>query len=253
MAIPLGKVLTEDVLYELAKTLLAQVTVDGRAWPCANLSLSVGGFEDGVTNNKGIGSFLLRGDEAKAMQTSALSREDSTEDARTETPPPSKKRKVEGGISGFFASYRAPNATSDNINSDDSGALHDSPHEDHADQAHEDEDPMAAPPSAQPVRDSVTPEAAPSGAENEHEQLDEDTYVCARCAEHVSRIAKEEHDDFHFAQDLQNQQSSPLRPPPKPIPPAKPSAIQRPRGRGRPPLSAGTAEAEKGQKRLAFG
>ena len=96
----MGKTITEDVLYELAKNLLAQVVVDGRAWPCANISLSVGGFEDGVTGNKGIGSFLVRGEEAKALNSgAALFREDSGEQRRTETPPPGKRRKVEGGIS----------------------------------------------------------------------------------------------------------------------------------------------------------
>ncbi|KAI7188856.1 DNA/RNA polymerase [Hortaea werneckii] len=68
--IPLGRKITEDGLLELAKGLLAQVVVDGRAWPCANLSLSVGGFEEGVSGNKGIGGFLVHGEEAKALRES---------------------------------------------------------------------------------------------------------------------------------------------------------------------------------------
>jgi DNA polymerase eta len=58
--IPLGKKIDEAGLFELAKTLLGQVILEGRVWPCANISLSVGGFEDGIVGNMGIGSFLLK-------------------------------------------------------------------------------------------------------------------------------------------------------------------------------------------------
>lgn len=94
--IPQGKPLSEAMLFDLAKNLLAQVVVDGRAWPCINLSLSVGGFEDGITNNKGIGGFLVRGEEAKAMLSSGRLGMGSSE-------PPTKKRKREkGNIQSFF-------------------------------------------------------------------------------------------------------------------------------------------------------
>ncbi|OAL01126.1 DNA/RNA polymerase [Phaeosphaeriaceae sp. SRC1lsM3a] len=92
--IPQGKPLSEAILFDLAKNLLAQVIVDGRAWPCANLSLSVGGFEDGITNNKGIGGFLVRGEEAKAMM--------STGRSTSTGEPPAKRRKTKGNIANFF-------------------------------------------------------------------------------------------------------------------------------------------------------
>lgn len=92
--IPQGKPLSESVLFDLAKNLLAQVVVDGRAWPCANLSLSVGGFEDGITNNRGIGGFLVRGEEAKAMM--------STGRSTSTGEPPTKRRKTKGNIANFF-------------------------------------------------------------------------------------------------------------------------------------------------------
>lgn len=66
--IPSGKTIDEQLLFTLAKNLLSQVIIDGRAWPCSCLRLSVGGFEDGPTGNQGIGGFLLRGEEAKAMR-----------------------------------------------------------------------------------------------------------------------------------------------------------------------------------------
>jgi DNA polymerase eta len=93
--IPQGKPLSEAILFDLAKNLLAQVVVDGRAWPCSNLSLSVGGFEDGITNNKGIGSFLVRGEEAKAMLSSGRS-------TSTGGEPPAKRRRTKGNIAKFF-------------------------------------------------------------------------------------------------------------------------------------------------------
>jgi DNA polymerase eta len=95
--IPLGRAITEEGLFDLAKNLLAQVVVDGRAWPCANLSLSVGGFEEGVQGNQGIGSFLVRGEDAKALQN-AQPRAEAT------PPPPAKRRRVDngGGITRFF-------------------------------------------------------------------------------------------------------------------------------------------------------
>jgi DNA polymerase eta len=93
--IPQGKPLSETILFDLAKNLLAQVVVDGRAWPCSNLSLSVGGFEDGITNNKGIGGFLVRGEEARAMMSSGRAITGGGE-------PPAKRRRTKGNIANFF-------------------------------------------------------------------------------------------------------------------------------------------------------
>jgi DNA polymerase eta len=74
--IPQGKIIDEASLFDLAKTLLSQIVQEGRVWPCANLSLSVGGFEDGITGNMGIGSYLVKGDEAKLMKTTMHDSED---------------------------------------------------------------------------------------------------------------------------------------------------------------------------------
>ena len=86
-SIPTMKPIDQPLLLELAKTLLRQA-ID--LWPCANLSLSVGGFEEGV-KNKAIDGFLVRGEEARQIS----SREDSTQ----------KKRRLEddnNGIQRFF-------------------------------------------------------------------------------------------------------------------------------------------------------
>ncbi len=222
--IPMGKTITEDVLYELAKNLLAQVIVDGRAWPCANLSLSVGGFEDGVVGNKGIGGFLLRGDEAKALHSGSVSRRDSAEERKAETPPPGKRRKVDGGIGRFLGQQDSVGSEVD----DDHGASTpdmEGDMDEGADEHDGSHHPVEPPPSAQP-----------DAGQGMH-QSSIDTYFCTRCSKSIPLSQQAEHEDFHFAQDLQNQTSSPTRPPPKPIPPAKS------KGRG----------IEKGQRKLAFG
>lgn len=250
--IPMGKQITEDALFELAKNLLAQVVVDGRAWPCANLSLSVGGFEDGVTGNKGIGGFLVRGDEAKAMNNSSA-REGS--EHRTETSPPSKKHRVDtGGIQRFFG---ARQESSDNIDRDHEDEAEEMEHADtdlpHEEAENDEINTSAPPPSAQ---------KPPSSPTKPLYQSNIDAFFCARCNTSIPTGEQAEHEDFHFAQDLQNQQSSPAAPSTAarpvqaastPRPPPKPT-IQKGRGRGRPPLSAGAGRGgEKGQRRLAFG
>lgn len=265
--IPLGKTITEDILYDLAKNLLAQVIVDGRAWPCANLSLSVGGFEDGPTGNKGIGGFLVKGDQAKLMNSMSYSR-----DVAGESKPARKKRKIKvGGIPKFFAQRtESSNFSDEGDNAEtplvDDLPAHDTPeggyNEDWSYQEPEAQRSPAAPnpedsvlpPSAQrPVSSSSPPPDAPTSRDTE--QLQEpvtDVYTCPRCSKPIPETERTEHDDFHFAQDLQNEHTSPPRPPPKPVPPARvPASRSKPKGRGRPPGNAGGGE--KGQRKLAFG
>ncbi|CAI7566210.1 unnamed protein product [Penicillium palitans] len=92
--IPGSGAIDENLLYDLANTLLRQVVAEGQAWPCSNLSLSVSSFEDGVSNNKAIEGFLIRGDQAKALSHSSRPRDadnSSSEQASTE-----KRRKLDG-------------------------------------------------------------------------------------------------------------------------------------------------------------
>lgn len=290
--ISLGKQITEDGLFESAKNLLAQVVVDGRAWPCANLSLSVGGFEDGVTNNKGIGGFLVRGEEAKALNASGSGRQESHE-RRLETAPPSKKRRLGessgSGITRFFGAHVRQESTGSELerDADDEPLAENDDHDDgeamrfqardDAEKYHDktEGDPLAPPTSAQLALPPASPLLlshnllhSPSGGshlahENEHahnstsntglRQSGIDTYHCERCTQQIAVEDKAEHEDFHFAQDLQEeQQSYPVRPPPKPVPPVnKPAAsASKGRGRGRPSATLGP---ERGQKKLAFG
>ncbi|CAI7625488.1 unnamed protein product [Penicillium glandicola] len=92
--IPGSNAINENLLYDLANTLLRQVVADGQAWPCSNLSLSVSSFEDGVSNNKAIEGFLIRGDQAKALSHSSRPRD--ADNSPSEQAPAEKRRKLDG-------------------------------------------------------------------------------------------------------------------------------------------------------------
>ncbi|KAF2727444.1 DNA/RNA polymerase [Polyplosphaeria fusca] len=287
--IPQGRPLSEQMLFDLAKNLLAQVVVDGRAWPCSNLSLSVGGFEDGVTNNKGIGGFLVRGDEARAMLASERTGPDSG-------PPPAKRRK-KGNIANFFgpregqkkefdaarAVLMAKNQQStsredenadvdmDHIEDDPSDSyehLHNDPAEDrrHTTPSPVHQDDLyttGTPPSAQlDNRSDHHPPLHELGVDSLHDkkpvrQQTLETFFCARCTMHLPAAEKAEHEDFHFAMDLSKDMreedrngNSNAKTNQKAPARQKPS-----RGRGRPPggSTGGRGGSEKGQVKLAFG
>lgn len=284
--IPQGKPLSEAVLFDLAKNLLAQVVVDGRAWPCANLSLSVGGFEDGVTNNKGIGGFLVRGDEAKAMMSTSRSVMSGGE-------PAAKRRRTKGNIKNFFGppsekkrDFDAARAvlmahqesTRSSVDLEEEEAMEESSDEQY--EALQDEDDARpttpspegqrfiddhyrsnTPPSAQPqpisdIPPSYQPEN-PTSYQNPpvlHQQT-LDTFFCDKCNIHLPSSDKAEHDDYHFAMDLSKEMRYEERSAPTTAPSGRKTPInQKPaRGRGRPPGSGSGRGTEKGQAKLAFG
>jgi DNA polymerase eta len=291
--IPQGKTLSEAILFDLAKNLLAQVVVDGKAWPCANLSLSVGGFEDGPKNNAGIGGFLVRGDQAKAMMSSDRGGE-----------PPAKRRRTKGNIANFFGprddkkkDFDAARAVLMKAHSESTRDDTEDDVEDHNEvddlndmrsdditrpttptfkRHHTKQDSHIAltPPSAQPRPPSdsppppqqqhpdefptITPEARSKTAAPAQKTLD--TYFCPKCNLHMPKTEEAEHIDYHFALDLSKEMRQDERNPTSK--PKERSASKPNRGRGRPPGSgvgrgAGrggeVASGERGQKKLFFG
>ncbi|KAL0937906.1 sister chromatid cohesion protein eso1 [Colletotrichum truncatum] len=230
--IPQGRALDEQTLFDLAKNLLNQIIAEGSVWPCANLSLSVGGFEDGVTGNRGIGAFLLKGDEAQALKQGGR---EASHPLPVEDKP-AKRRRMEGGsIHRFFTrdvsidNEVSPfNATADN------------------DAKLQDEvttgDPTAA---------TLTIEGLWDQGQNSNHQRRTTPFVCSRCntgfetpEEHQS------HEDWHFAKDLQEEErgntvfanrTSAVRSG------AKTSGASAKRGGGR------GGKLEQGQSRLKFG
>ena len=279
--IPQGKVVSEEILFDLAKNLMAQVVVDGRAWPCANLSLSVGGFEDGVTGNRGIGSFLVRGEEAKNMLHSTRDSPEQTV-GRDITPPPGKRRRLDGGIGRFFATHEDSRdeleieGTVDHYKNDANGKSDEESKdeldtkgidgidgecennatrqicEDRSNEKDETEHLYfddSTPPSAQPQRENLHSDPGKCS------KTSITAYFCPRCNVSLPASEEGEHADWHFAADLQAEErnsgsvgntvhsSGSSR---------KTQQLPIKRSRGRPPASAAKA-AEKGQRKLAFG
>jgi len=287
--IPQGKPLSEAILFDIAKNLLAQVVVDGRAWPCANLSLSVGGFEDGITNNKGIGGFLVRGEEAKAMM--------STGRSISTGEPPAKRRKTKGNIAQFFGpkddkkkDFDAARAIllkahSESTREETEDDIDEPEDEDTFEEARDEEferpstPPLErqssnvdmyrsdTPPSAQPPPRLHSPPSYQSShdivsqSKPQPPQKTLDTYFCAQCNIHLPTDERAEHIDYHFALDLSKEIRQEERNPPAPPPVAQsgrktPASAKPTRGRGRPPGSSGAGRSnggEKGQAKLAFG
>lgn len=306
--IPSGKPIDEAMLFDLAKSLLGQVVVDGRAWPCANLQLSVGGFEDGITGNRGIGGFLVRGDEAKALKLT--SRGSDVDGGR-------KRRKLEdGGIRRFFTKEGSKEEQDDSSDSD-AGVFRlgstDKARVAIGDQAYHQSD-VAPVQSGRPCvpaaqeqergwfsktlqgiseyedEGSLEKSAAPLTADTEvqgggaaHEpagtmdaasdeynleqrQRPATAYVCDRCSKSMPLSRKDEHDDWHLAKDLHEQERCQL----SDVSPAADSVSKnkgevprswsgganrsvRKAGVSGPVGSTGLKTTEKGQSRLTFG
>ncbi|RDW72457.1 DNA-directed DNA polymerase eta [Aspergillus mulundensis] len=176
LPIPGSATIDEDLLFDLGKTLLRQIAADGAAWPCSNISLSVGGFEEGVSRNRAIDSysFLLRGDQAKNAASLASTRIHAMDEVPMEQQSIEKRRKTEdSGLKRFFnkpngsgmEKYVAVDTSDVNIN------------------------------DAQ-MTDNISPTAQVAAASP-------NTFKCPRCGKGIPIHEQQEHQDFHFAKDLE--------------------------------------------------
>ena len=250
--IPAGKKIDEMGLFDLAKTLLSQIITEGRVWPCANLSLSVGGFEDGATGNRGIGSFLITGEEAKAMNASV--RQIEHQSSYEEEAHSTKRRRVDdGGIQKFFGRREM---------SRDEQDVEASVEEFHASRS----DSVPLPTNnVGPAENASSPhienDSADMGMSNlaaPRRQSSLDTFFCQKCQTHLSFDDQTEHEDWHFAKELQASDRADQRPLPASTasavvvtdPSKKTRAVKPQRGPRKP---GGGGAAEKGQSKLAFG
>ena len=217
--IPASKTIDEDLLFELANNLLRQVAADGQAWPCAHLSLSVNNFEDGVNRNRAIEGFLVRGDQAKSFSHSAKCPDAG--DLPSEHPSSNKRRRIDdGGIKGFFTQ---------------------SPQKDDYTQTEADCAKL------KPGQDLI------ESTKGWDDGLAIDTlphFICSRCSRSLPEDARAEHEDWHFAKDLEIQDRQKVRN----------AQQQQPRGAGNARGSnargrggrGGKSKPEKGQMRLTF-
>lgn len=193
--IPQGRTLDESTLFELAKSLLSQIVLEGKVWPCANLSLSVGGFEDGITGNMGIGSFLVKGEEAQALKASSGGTSGPRSDPELQ---PSKRRRVDdGGIQRFFARKQTSQGSEHGLGSDDASLM------DEGDIV------FGKPPDDGAASDK---DATVASDERPHPELHDarsttTAYMCPRCSTAYDDTEQEQnHKDWHLAKDLQEEE-----------------------------------------------
>lgn len=233
--IPQGKALDEAVLFDLAHDLLTQIIGEGRVWPCANLSLSVGGFEDGVKGNMGIDAFIVRGDEADSLRST------TPESRPGSTGLPAKRRRVEnGGIQRFFAKKASYDDTVTNEQHDSVIAggeadliLHRSTISD-----------------AEPFPNHGEQDETISADMDHSQQLPITSFSCPRCkANFGDAEALQNHEDWHFAKDLQDGE----RVTPAFAERAVASRSSVPKGPGASSKRGRGGKLEQGQSRLKFG
>ncbi|KAI0400079.1 sister chromatid cohesion protein Eso1 [Xylaria palmicola] len=220
--IPQGKAIEEVILFDIAKHMMTQIANDGRVWPCTNLSLSVGGFEDGITGNMGIDTFLLKGNEARVPRVTSRN---SPLDLSSHEPQDKKRRLESPGIQRFFPRKEA--STGEDVESRTGAIVLDHTHED--------------------VEGRVS--------DSRSREVSVTEYMCSRCnAGFESAEALQSHSDWHMAKDLQDEERG------KPtfasrslvVPRSQKNATlapgKRPSGGG-----GGGKKLEQGQSRLKFG
>ena len=262
--IPSGRPINETLLFDIAKNLLGQIVIDGRCWPCSNLQLSVGGFEDGPTNNRGIGGFLVRGDEAKALMPPA--RDLISSKAYDEGDGGPKRQKLDNGA---IQKFLIQSETSP----EDSGIIECTKQPSGSEKHHSDgHDDYNGNPSDEVAvaTDIVQTDLAELQRAEQHtsrpqnraggcEQASNKPFICTRCGKSLPLQEKEEHEDWHFAKILQARETSTpasreAEGPGAPKEPqdSRPTNAFKKASTGRPSAS-NTKKVERGQKRLAFG
>ncbi|KAL8735083.1 MAG: hypothetical protein Q9181_002941 [Wetmoreana brouardii] len=263
--IPSGRPIDENVLFAIAKNLLGQIIVDGRAWPCANLQLSVGGFEEGPTGNRGIGGFLVRGDEAKAMKHSLQDGDDHVlnhGDSRPEKRPKSEHGTIQRFLSRQGTSHEE---TDEEFPSTHSNSDHDkvppSPPEVSSDaQRPGSRKEHTAPLVGGDTRDEVS--AWPLEGRNPFQQNPPNearispikTFFCNGCGKAIAATDKGEHEDWHFAKSIAATERGNVSREATTASEAKPKNSVAAKRLGANKATAGQTakKTEKGQSRLAF-
>ncbi|KAL9044891.1 MAG: hypothetical protein Q9214_002005 [Letrouitia sp. 1 TL-2023] len=242
--IPSGKGINENMLFSIAKSLLGQIIVDGRAWPCSNLQLSVGGFEEGLTGNRGIGSFLVRSDEIKALKHSNQDTDDyplGDEASRTE-----KRPRVENVAMKKFISMDGRGASEDvTANSTSTNNSSDSPpfRDEHLDVLGD----MSGYASEADHLGSKTPDG-----EVRLKIPTDERYHCKACNSTLNWAGKEEHEDWHFAKSVQAQEKYSSAQPQQSAGHSKPISSLSHRKTGNHKAKRVSQKRDKGQSRLAF-
>lgn len=201
VAIPAAGTLTKEILLELAQKLLMMGIVEGKIWPCANLSLSVSGFEEGVTGNMGIGAFLVKGNAENDKLKDAGERQNNREE-HEESPRPYKRRKTEMGgssIQRFFGTQAKQESNGGDIEG-----------------SHNREDTAPRPMiQVDGQTDTAAKASTPAHRVDVRDDLHLDSrerveraFMCLQCDEGFDSEGElQSHQDWHFAKTLQEEEA----------------------------------------------
>ncbi|KAG8415265.1 DNA-directed DNA polymerase eta rad30 [Metarhizium acridum] len=202
-----------------------QTRTEDKVWPCANLSLSVGGFEDGVKGNMGIGAFLVRGEEAAPARCKFPEKRSVETDVHSH-----KKPRMTNDIQRFFSRDGISNGEALSTTSGEAAPMY--------------------------MRDNTSALVQGKEAANSTErefpegQAQITSFLCARCS-FVSVDAEQlqSHEDWHMAKDIQEQERA------KSTPVYKPSFSRNsaPKGSGAASKRSRGNKLEQGQQKLSFG
>jgi len=237
--IPQRKIIDEASLFDLAKTLLGQIVQEGRVWPCTNLSLSVGGFEDGITGNMGIGSYLVKGDEVKLMKTTM---QDSEDISRTRPEKRQRLDKTGPSVQRLFKR--------DSIEEHDEGFGAEEPVEDDTmlkNRAFETTENINLNVSARKDSREGSEYLTINSARLHQQSIS--SYLCNSCSKSFDSAEElQGHQDWHFAKALQEEDRN------------RATVSNQPRAGSKKPTTSGkktgvgsSSRIEKGQSRLNFG
>ncbi len=243
--IPMGKLIDETLLFDLGKKLLDQILLSGLAWPCVNLSMSVGGFEDGVSRNMEIGAFLTKKEEVKAKSP------DLPEAGISEEDRPEKRRRFEasGGTQNSFPRTDSIEEHNAEFGTDDISCLHGNMAE--GQNVMELDQAVKTLPCDEATRTPEQNKTSLAGSPSQSlRQQSIVEYICARCNEDQgSAEALLNHADWHFAKDLQDED----RPRPRPVRASTPSTAKKSATNPNKKKNAKAKQQEKGQSKLTFG
>jgi len=218
-SVPIREI-TKPALTALAQNLLRNVVNDARAWPCAMLSLAVSRFEERETGSVGIRGFLVSGDAAKDQSTPK-----SEPGSTIERGP--ERRKADEGIGRFFTkepvAYDETPTPEDLLSEDATADL----------ETEVFDNPSSSPP----------PSTTATG--------DRPMFMCGRCKVSLPLEDQEEHQDWHFAKVLaQEDRVEAMKRTATPAPPSSSKKPKKSSGSGG--GKKGVGGPEKGQRKLFF-
>ncbi|PNH38068.1 hypothetical protein VD0004_g8739 [Verticillium dahliae] len=233
--IPQGNPIDEQGLFDLARNLLQQIAAEGKVWPCENLSLSVGGFEDGITGNMGIGAFLVKGVEAQALRQASNT---STHMSPSEAPAAKKRRLAsDGGIHRFLTR---------SVSTDEDVAAHDAAMTEGSKSSDDKQQRLTTGATSPRIKDAGEIET------NDSNPWALPVHLCSRCnASFQDSDDFQSHQDWHIAKDLQDEErgkSAFVQTPPSASHAAGPRKAATSAKRG-----GRSGKLEHGQRKLKFG